>query len=62
MQTREVIDEGPQHIDFESYAAHFALTPKTQAIVARRIQEDVEGNAARQREIEAKKDVDEWEP
>ena len=48
-------------MDFESYAAHFALGPEAQSEVARRIREDLERNAAKQGEIEAKRVEDELE-
>ena len=48
-------------MDFDSYAAHFALSPEAQAEVARRGREDVERNAAKQAEIEAKRIADELE-
>ena len=51
----EVIDEGPQAISFQCYAAHFSMSPEAQAIVERLVREDIERNATRQREIEAKK-------
>ena len=35
-------------MDFDSYAAHFALSPEAQAEVARRGREDTERNAAKQ--------------
>ena len=62
VQTREAAPEkGAQAISFESYAAHFAMSPEAQAMVERRVREDVERNAKRQREIEAKKVADEIE-
>ena len=54
-QREDEIDDGAQAISFESYAAHFAMSPEAQAIVDRRGREDLERNAMRQREIEAKK-------
>ena len=39
-------------LDFESYAAFFALSPETQAEVDRRMREDVERIAAKQAEAE----------
>ena len=48
-----------QLLDFDSYAAHFALSHEGQAEVARRVREDLDRNAARKREIEAKKAADE---
>ena len=40
-------------MDFDSYAAFFALSPEGQAEVARREREDAERNAANQAEAEA---------
>ena len=48
-------------MDFESYAAHFALSPEGQAEVARRLPEDTERNAAKQAGIEAKRGAEEIE-
>ena len=48
-------------MDFDSYAAHFALGPEAQAEVARRVREDVERNAAKQAAAEAKRVADEIE-
>ena len=48
-------------LDFESYAADFALCPEAQAEVARHGREDVARNAAMQAAIEAKKIADEIE-
>ena len=59
-QREEVVDEA-QAIRFQSYAAHFAMCPEAQAIVERRVREDVERNAMRQREIQGKKVADEIE-
>ena len=54
VQAREAIPtEGAQAIRFESYAAHFAMSPEAQAMVQRRVREDFERNAKKQREIEA---------
>ena len=50
-----------QAMDFESYAAHFALGPEAQAKVARSVREDVEWNAAKQAAAEAKRVADEIE-
>ena len=47
-----MIEEG-QAMDFDSYAAFFALSPEGQALVARRVREDAERNAAKQAEAEA---------
>ena len=48
-------------MDFECYAAHFALTPERQAEVARCMRGDLERIAAKEAEIEAKKVADELE-
>ena len=54
-------DWDSQAMDFESYAAHFALGPEAQAEIARRVREDVEGNAAKQAAAEAQRVADEIE-
>ena len=48
-------------MDFESYAAHFALSPECQAEVAHRAREDAERNADKQAAVEAKRVADEIE-
>ena len=53
VQPRMVSTEATQVVDFDTYAAFFALTPEKQADVARRVREDAERNAAKQVEAEA---------
>ena len=49
-------------MDFESYAAHFALGPEAEAELARPVREDVERNSAKQAAAEAKTVAEEIEP
>ena len=44
---RKELDSDSQAMDFDSFAAHFALSPEARAQVARRVREDVEWNAAK---------------
>ena len=46
-------------MDFDSYAAHFALGPEAHAEVSRRVREDLERTAVNQAENEAKRVADE---
>ena len=48
-------------MDFDCYAAHFALGPEAQAEEARRLREDTARNAAKHAEMEAKSVADELE-
>ena len=48
-------------MDFDSYAAHFGLTPERQAEVDRRMGEDLERIAAKQAEIEPKRVAEEFD-
>ena len=53
LQPRVGIEEGAQVMDFDSYAAFFALSPEGEAELTRREREDAERNAANQAEAEA---------
>ena len=53
VQARDGRYEGAQAMDFESYAAFFAVSPAGPAEVARREGEDAERNVAKQEEAEA---------
>ena len=48
-------------MDFDSYAAHFALTPERQAEVDRRMRDDLERISAKEAEVTAKSVADELE-
>ena len=58
VQPRTEANNEMQTMDFDSYAAHFALTPERQAEVDRRMREDLEQIAAKEAEIEAKRVAD----
>ena len=61
VEPRTESDWNTQVMDFDSYAAHFALGLDAQAEVARRVREDTARNAAKQAEIDAKTVSDEME-
>ena len=53
VQPRTVSVDETDVMDFDTYAAFFALSTEKQAEVARRVREDAEGNAGKQAEAEA---------
>ena len=55
VQPRTESDQETRVMEFDSYAAHFALTPERQAERDRRMRHDLERSASKEAEIEAKR-------